>query len=247
MTENINKTQVLWLIRNYLCGLEANKAVKYIEKHFPEINELDKKNIRKLKKLPDLHEILKQFYRSNEKKTNLKESDLDDCSQSNKSIEKITIESQAKDNSNIINKNVIQINTNKKSKKRKSTETLEESNIVDETNSNVNNQIENDENLTSNFNQNSSNCASIQNRFKRIDENKYKEKLSDERLNDNSYWNMKKYSNNSDDFASKAAFELGQVRGKGFRQEKAKKKRCSWKGNGTISTGVSSIQFSDSD
>ena len=90
-------------------------------------------------------------------------------------------------------------------------------------------------------------ATSVQNRFKRIDESKYKDKLSDNRLCDNSYWNMKKYSNSSDDFASKAAFELGQVRGKGFRQEKAKKKRCSWKGNGAISTGVSSIQFSDSD
>ncbi|KAH8583235.1 SRP40 C-terminal domain-containing [Cryptosporidium sp. chipmunk genotype I] len=247
MKENINKTQVLWLIRNYLCGLQANKAVKYIEKYFPEINNLDKKDTRKLKKLPDLHEILKQFHKFNDEKTKEKKSDPDDYSQSNKSLKKITIESQLQDNFTTTNKNVTQVNTNKKSKKRKSTEITKENIIVDETNANINNQIEDDENLISISNQNSSSCASIQNRFKRIDESKYKDKLSDERLNDNSYWNMKKYSNNADDFASKAAYELGQVRGKGFRQEKAKKKRCSWKGNGTISTGVSSIQFSDSD
>lgn len=241
MIENISKIQVLWLIKNYLCSLEANKAVKYIEKYFPEINNLDKKNIKKLKKLPNLHEILKQF---NEGEINEKKKALDNL-QSNKSKKQIIIDSPTENN--LIN-NVTQVNSNKKNKKRKSSEIVQEKNTTEEINSNVNDQLKNNENLSSTFNQDHSTCiSSIQNRFKRIDENKFKDKLSDERLNDNSYWNMKKYSNNADDFASKAAFELGQVRGKGFRQEKAKKKRCSWKGNGTISTGVSSIQFSDSD
>ncbi|OII72691.1 uncharacterized protein cubi_01641 [Cryptosporidium ubiquitum] len=245
MGENINRAQVLWLIRNYLFGLEANKAVKYIDKYFPEINNLDKKSTKKLKKLPDLHEILRQFYKFNEEKIVEKKNTLNDL-QLNQSKEQITIESSIQGNLNI-NNSATQVNTNKKSKKRKSSEIVQKKSISEETNPTTEDEIGNNENQLSTFNPDYSTCASIQNRFKRIDENKYKDKLSDERLNDNSYWNMKKYSNNSDDFASKAAFELGQVRGKGFRQEKAKKKRCSWKGNGTISTGVSSIQFSDSD
>lgn len=244
MTENINKTQVLWLIREYLSNLEAKKAANYVDKYFPEINDLDKKNIKKLKKLPSLHEIVENFCNSSQENTTLAEDQLKHSKQKRKK-ESLLKEETTQNTTDQITK----INANKKSKKVKHTDTVQDVSTAEEIDSNSDNLQGYTAELPpppSNT-PNESTQASIQNRFKRIDEDKYKDKLSDNRLSDNSYWNMKKYSNKNDDFASKAALELGQVRGKGFRQEKAKKKRCSWKGNGTISTGISSIQFSDSD
>ncbi|KAF7455742.1 SRP40, C-terminal domain-containing protein [Cryptosporidium felis] len=231
--EDINRVEILWLVKDYLDRLGVNKAVKYIEKSCPALNNLKKKDQKRLKKLPNLEDLLQ----------NIKLPQIDNP----KKEEYGTLE--ASPNNETINEesDISKVNINKKSKsvkKRKLFETVnsESSEISG------NNEKQSQENTPQNNDSpNNNSCSSICNRFKRIDEEKYKNRLSDNRLNDNSYWNMKKYSKNADDFASKAAFELGQVRGKGFRQEKAKKKRCSWKGNGPISTGVSSIQFSDSD
>ncbi|KAJ1612204.1 hypothetical protein OJ252_1290 [Cryptosporidium canis] len=245
MTEDIHRIQVLWLVREYFSGLDAKKITKYIEKYFPEINNLDKKTIKRLQKLPSLHDIVGNISNNKVEKTEEKNTPIENPPKSSK--KKSNKDPLPKDISDTTNKSVVQVNANKKDKKRKATNVADDNSTSEETDLNTDS-LHSDEvksSTTTDFNE--SVCASVQNRFKRIDENKYKDKLSDERLSDNSYWNMKKYSNNVDDFASKAAFELGQVRGKGFRQEKAKKKRCSWKGNGTISTGVSSIQFSDSD
>lgn len=244
MTENINKTQVLWLIREYLSNLEAKKAANYIDKYFPEINNLDKKNIKKLRKLPSLHEMIEKFQNISPKENAPTNEQPKDSKQKRK--KKPLLKEEVTQNTT---NEIVKVNANKKSKKMKHTYAAQDVSMTEEIDSNSNKLRDDSADLPppSMDNPNESTHASIQNRFKRIDENKYKDKLSDNRLNDNSYWNMKKYSNNNDDFASKAAIELGQVRGKGFRQEKAKKKRCSWKGNGTISTGISSIQFSDSD
>jgi len=62
----------------------------------------------------------------------------------------------------------------------------------------------------------------------------------------------KKFSDNRfeskagfDEYGAKASADLIVTRGKGFRHEKTKKKRGSYRG-GTINTGVASIKF-DSD
>lgn len=78
--------------------------------------------------------------------------------------------------------------------------------------------------------------------FKRINVDKVKtELLKDERLKDLSF-----ASKMGDNFAAKAAKDLGRVRGKDFRKEMAKKKKASWRGQGPLDIeGVNSIQFSD--
>lgn len=50
-----------------------------------------------------------------------------------------------------------------------------------------------------------------------------------------------------DSFGVQAASDLGKVKGKGFRKEKNKKKRATWKGNGCISFQTQSerLDFSD--
>lgn len=48
------------------------------------------------------------------------------------------------------------------------------------------------------------------------------------------------------DWGAKANLDLKHTRGKGFRHEKTKKKRGSYKG-GLINTSVNSIKFDDSD
>ncbi|KAH8738629.1 hypothetical protein FG386_000624 [Cryptosporidium ryanae] len=227
------KLVCLWLIREYLGDLELSKAVKYINKSYPELESIDNKVIKQYKKIPSIEHLIKHYSEDRNLKFSVTKNKQENKSASiekvnvNKNEKKRTHKQEKKEQENCIE-------TNKKNKTYNLGECKGdgENTVID-----VN--VDNDESQYV--------SASIQHRFKRIDENKYKDKLSDNRLSDNSYWNMRKYSSHSDDFASKAAFELGQVRGKGFRQEKAKKKRCSWKGNGTISTGVSSIQFSDSD
>ncbi|XP_026191569.1 nucleolar and coiled-body phosphoprotein 1 [Cyclospora cayetanensis] len=79
-------------------------------------------------------------------------------------------------------------------------------------------------------------------RFQRIDDSQWTSALPTE-LKDNSFWKKK-----SDNFAVKAAEQLGRVRGKDFRHEKNKKKKATWKGCGEIPMTVNSIQFaSDSE
>jgi hypothetical protein len=65
----------------------------------------------------------------------------------------------------------------------------------------------------------------------------------DERLKDNSF-NAKYGANGS--YGEKAFKDLSVTRGKGFRHEKTKKKRGSYRG-GAIDTGVHSIKFGGSD
>lgn len=77
-------------------------------------------------------------------------------------------------------------------------------------------------------------------RFQRIDDSQWTSALPAE-LKDNSFWKKK-----HDNFAVKAAEQLGRVRGKDFRHEKTKKKKATWKGCGEIPMTVNSIQF-DSD
>ncbi|KAH7649674.1 hypothetical protein FG379_000934 [Cryptosporidium bovis] len=226
------KLACLWLIRESLEDLKLSKAVKCINKSHPELESIGNRSLKLYKRIPDLEQLIR-YYCENK---GLENNDSEENKQKSKSA------------------SVEKVNLNKHEKKRKHKQERKDEDI----DSNISNKKNKTENLSDNNdnyesthwdsnNDESSVSASVQNRFKRIDESKYMDKLSDSRLNNNSYWNMKKYSNHSDNFASKAALELGQVRGKGFRHEKAKKKRCSWKGNGTISTGVSSIQFSDSD
>ncbi|KAL8272854.1 hypothetical protein Esti_003241 [Eimeria stiedai] len=79
-------------------------------------------------------------------------------------------------------------------------------------------------------------------RFQRIDDSQWTASLPAE-LKDNSFWKKK-----NDQFAVKAAEQLGRVRGKDFRHEKTKKKKATWKGCGEIPMTVNSIQFaSDSE
>ncbi|KAI9033330.1 SRP40, C-terminal domain-containing protein [Hyaloraphidium curvatum] len=66
----------------------------------------------------------------------------------------------------------------------------------------------------------------------------------DERLKDNSFLAAKKASTN--DFGYKAHLDLIVTRGKGFRQEKTKKKRGSYRG-GSIDFESNSIKFDDDD
>lgn len=72
--------------------------------------------------------------------------------------------------------------------------------------------------------------------FRRVDESKYSN------LTDNSFWNKP-----ADQFATKAAQDLGKVRGRDFRHEKSKKKKASWTGMGVMPSGINSITFEDSD
>lgn len=68
-------------------------------------------------------------------------------------------------------------------------------------------------------------------------------KFSDERLQDNSYWAK---GGADSGYGAKAQEILGQVRGRGFRHEKTKKKRGTYRG-GYIDLQTHSIKFNDSD
>ena len=76
--------------------------------------------------------------------------------------------------------------------------------------------------------------------WKRIDEGKYKNKVEGTKLAKISH-----YDKGGDSWGNQAADILGQVKGKGFVKAMQKLKRASWKGQGTIDTGVNSVQFSD--
>ncbi|XP_062202776.1 suppressor protein SRP40-like [Phragmites australis] len=68
-------------------------------------------------------------------------------------------------------------------------------------------------------------------------------KFADERLQDNSYWAK---SGAESGYGAKAQEVLGQVRGRGFRHEKTKKKRGTYRG-GQIDLQTHSIKFNNSD
>ncbi|OEL14379.1 hypothetical protein BAE44_0024601, partial [Dichanthelium oligosanthes] len=68
-------------------------------------------------------------------------------------------------------------------------------------------------------------------------------KFADERLQDNSYWAK---GGADTGYGAKAQEVLGQVRGRGFRHEKTKKKRGSYRG-GQIDLQTHSIKFENSD
>ncbi|CAN1231674.1 Nucleolar and coiled-body phosphoprotein 1 [Linum grandiflorum] len=67
--------------------------------------------------------------------------------------------------------------------------------------------------------------------------------FSDERLKDNSYWAK---DGAEIGYGAKAQEVLGQVKGKGFRHEKTKKKRGSYRG-GQIDQNTHSVKFNYSD
>ncbi|CAN6335049.1 unnamed protein product [Urochloa humidicola] len=68
-------------------------------------------------------------------------------------------------------------------------------------------------------------------------------KFADERLQDNSYWAK---GGAETGYGAKAQEVLGQVRGRGFRHEKTKKKRGTYRG-GQIDLQTHSIKFDNSD
>lgn len=83
--------------------------------------------------------------------------------------------------------------------------------------------------------------------FKRIDDDKCRALIKDQRLLDNTHKAKVKFGNSAgDSWADKASEDLLKTRGKGFRKEMAKKKRASWRGGGAIDQGVNSVKFEDS-
>jgi hypothetical protein len=76
--------------------------------------------------------------------------------------------------------------------------------------------------------------------WRRLDVEKYQDVVSGTKYADNSH-----YAKGGDAWGNDAADRLGKVRGKGFKKEMQKLKRASWKGTGSIDTGVNSVQFSD--
>uniref|UniRef100_A0A0A9D7E0 Srp40 C-terminal domain-containing protein n=1 Tax=Arundo donax TaxID=35708 RepID=A0A0A9D7E0_ARUDO len=68
-------------------------------------------------------------------------------------------------------------------------------------------------------------------------------KFADDRLQDNSYWAK---GGAETGYGAKAQEILGQVSGRGFRHEKTKKKRGTYRG-GQIDLGTHSIKFENSD
>lgn len=76
--------------------------------------------------------------------------------------------------------------------------------------------------------------------FTRIDPSKTQ--YLDDRLKDNSFAGT--FGNQSNYYGQRAYHDLASTRGKGFRQEKNKKKKGSYRG-GRIDTGVHSFKFPD--
>lgn len=76
--------------------------------------------------------------------------------------------------------------------------------------------------------------------WKRFDESKYIQSVQGTKFADNSH-----YSKGGDSWGDEAATRLGKVKGRGFKKEMSKLKRASWKGAGSIDTGINSVQFSD--
>lgn len=86
--------------------------------------------------------------------------------------------------------------------------------------------------------------------FRRIDDEKWRAKIKDARLLDNTHQAKAKFGvqvDTGDSWADKASEDLLKVKGKDFRKEMMKKKKASWKGGGALDQGVNSIPFSDSE
>jgi len=84
--------------------------------------------------------------------------------------------------------------------------------------------------------------------FKRIDDDKWRSTIKDDRLLDNTHLAKQKFGGSKgDSWADKASEDLLKVKGKGFRKEMARKKKASWRGGGEIDQGVNSIPLDDSD
>jgi len=84
--------------------------------------------------------------------------------------------------------------------------------------------------------------------FRRVDDDKWRSKIKDERLLDNTHNAKNKFGGSAgDSWGDSAAGDMLKVKGKGFRKEMAKKKRSSWRGCGELDQGVNSIKFSDSE
>lgn len=82
--------------------------------------------------------------------------------------------------------------------------------------------------------------------YSRVNEEFWRDKVEDKRLLDNTHEAKAKYgAADGDAWATHAALDMSKVTGKGFRKEMAKKKRCTWRGNGALNQGVNSIAFSD--
>jgi hypothetical protein len=78
--------------------------------------------------------------------------------------------------------------------------------------------------------------------WKRIDEGLWKNKVTGTK-----YEKVSHYDKGGDAWGNEAADILGKVKGKGFVKAMQKLKRASWKGQGSLDTGVNSVQFSDWD
>lgn len=78
--------------------------------------------------------------------------------------------------------------------------------------------------------------------WKRIDEAKYKNKVEGTK-----FAKISHYDKGGDAWGNDAADTLSKVKGKGFVKAMQKLKRASWKGQGSLDTGVNSVQFSDWD
>ena len=76
--------------------------------------------------------------------------------------------------------------------------------------------------------------------WKRIDEDKWKSKVEGTK-----FAKISHYDKGGDSWGNGAADTLSKVKGKGFVKAMQKLKRASWKGQGSIDTGVNSVQFSD--
>lgn len=76
--------------------------------------------------------------------------------------------------------------------------------------------------------------------WKRIDEGLWKNKVTGTK-----YEKVSHYDKGGDAWGNEAADILGKVKGKGFVKAMQKLKRASWKGQGSLDTGVNSVQFSD--
>merc|ERR1712224_395597 len=86
--------------------------------------------------------------------------------------------------------------------------------------------------------------------FRIIDDDAWRNKITDPRLLDNTHKAKVKFGvqvDTGDSWADKASEDLLKVKGKDFRKEMMKKKKASWKGGGALDQGVNSIPFSDSE
>ncbi|EEA08579.1 SRP40 C-terminal domain-containing protein [Cryptosporidium muris RN66] len=245
-----NSIYCLIIIKKFLIQNGLKKAVKYIDK---KLTEISNNNIEDMEdNLPNILDLLQSYNKNN----NISDPILN----SKNKVQKKKIKKNHDKETDIKNIQCLATltdslkNSNKKSKKSEKIKLNTCDNIYTEHfctsdhdqlefHNIYKSQVKDIETINSNIYKNK---QSQENRFSRINDS-WNEKITDERLKDNSYWNMKKYNKDSSDFASKAAIELGKVRGKNFRQEKAKKKRCSWRGSGNISCEVNSVQFNDSD